>query len=52
MRRLLSSIDLRDVLALLGAGLVVKGLALIYVPAAYIALGLGLLALAFWRVPR
>lgn len=50
MRRVRKYVDARDVVALLGAALVVVGLAQVYPPAAYIVPGLGLIALAAWRV--
>lgn len=50
MRRLLRALDARDVFAFIGGGLVVYGLSLVYVPAAYIVPGLGLIGLALWRV--
>jgi hypothetical protein len=50
VRRLARVFDIRDALLLVGGGLVVYGLALVYVPAAYIVPGLGCIALAVWRV--
>lgn len=50
MRRLLRAIDARDIAIALGGGLVIAGVAQIYVPAAYIVPGLGLLGLALWRI--
>lgn len=50
MRRLLRALDARDGAVLLGGALVVYGLAQIYVPAAFIAPGVGLIGLGVWRL--
>lgn len=44
--------DLRDVLALAGLGLLATGVWMIYVPAALILVGLVLLAVSLFGVPR
>ncbi len=46
MRRLLAGLDVRDVVAVIGLGLIATGLALVYVPAALVVLGVLLFGLA------
>lgn len=50
LRALVALIGLDGAVAALGAGLVVYGLAMVFPPAAYVAAGAFLLALALWRL--
>lgn len=47
---MLALVGLDGIVAALGAGLVVYGLSLVYLPAAFIVAGAFLLALALWRL--
>ncbi len=50
MRNALSHVGIDDVVATLGLALIGSGVALIYVPAALIVVGIALVGLAVWRL--
>ena len=52
MKRLLSAIEGRDVLAVLGLGLMTAGIAMLSVPAALIVPGALIFTLAVWPLMR